>query len=207
MKKYKIAVLFVVCVILLAAVDQCAKLVIDRCYEADDEALMQVRDCFHIHHRIHTSTLFDDIIGSGRAYEAQVAFAVLAAALACGALGFIHKASVFAGLKNRKKLLFVIMLLITATLAIRLIDYLYWGGTHDFICLSTSHFDADGNLKIMHLSGDINDIYLYLALVLGAVYLVLIIIGWIKLIKDKDAYAELKKRQRRKHTDIPGFDE
>ena len=67
MKKYKVIVLFIVLVIVLAAVDQCAKLVIDNYYEADDEALMQVRDCFHIHHRIHRSTLFDDICrGCGR---------------------------------------------------------------------------------------------------------------------------------------------
>ena len=196
MKKYKVIVLFIVLVLLLAAIDQCAKLVIDRYYEADDEALMQVRDCFHIHHRIHRSTLFDDIIGSGRAYEAQVAFAVLAAGLACAALGFAHKASEFAGLKSRKKTLFALVVLITATLAIRLIDYLYWGGTHDFLCLSTSRPDGYDRYRIMHMSADINDIYLYAAVVLGLVYVIALIIDWIKLCRDKEAFEEFKSKLR-----------
>lgn len=196
MKKYKVIVLFIVLVIVLAAVDQCAKLVIDNYYEADDEALMQVRDCFHIHHRIHRSTLFDDIIGSGRAYEAQIAFAVLAAGLVCGALGFTYKAAAFAGIKSRKKLLFTLTVLITSTLAIRLIDYLCWGGTHDFLCLSTSHMDGGGQLKIMHMSADINDVYLYAAVVLGIVYVVMMTVDWIKLCRNREAFEEFKSKLR-----------
>ncbi len=202
----------VICFILLLIVaDQSAKFYITNTFEAGDKALDQVEDAIHIHHKINyeNPNLWAEraeTFGLNVQFWKWVdvfALLLLSLLILCVIL-VVYRYSVFAAMKNRSFLVCSSVVFIGAGTACGIIDRAFWECTHDFICISKGFVNSSGKPVIGHLTADIKDYYLDIAVVLVIILGILFCVEYAKLPNKKESFlAFLKKlKTKRKVTHI-----
>ena len=190
----------IITIILLVVIDQGAKLIIDVFYEYDSDALKQEMDTFHIHPLVNYE-IPDKL--SAYAEKSGINLILLSvldlfgvlirAAFAGWAIYSMYKVSLFSGTKKNSNFVYVLLVLVSAVSICVVFDRLFWGGTHDFLCVSKSFYTEDGRLMVGHLSSDIKDVYLNILVFLMSIYSCLFAGDLSRLFKDEQARATLKK--------------
>lgn len=203
--KMKKAWAVVFLVLLLIVADQSAKFYITNTFEADDKALDQVEDTVHIHHKINYENPnlwaeYAETIGlSVRFWKwVDIFEALILPLLILCVLFAVYRYSVFAKMKNRSFLVSSSVVFIGAGSACGIIDRAFWECTHDFICISKGFVNSSGKPVIGHLTADVKDYYLDIAVVLIIIWGILFCVEYSKLPNKKESLTAFLKKLKTK---------
>ncbi len=163
MKKW---VKYVVIVLMLVALDQGGKLLVDK-YFVPGEDLSKVFDTVHIHPVINDENITNMKAKSLETGKSVGYYLLLDTLERIGLVGamvaaviLILRVSEKRGLKSYPVLGKAIILLSIAVGVCGILDTVVWRGTLDFICVCWKSVDSSGMEIIIHKSADIKDFYL-----------------------------------------------
>lgn len=217
MKKYVKYLIVILCLIL---VDQGAKLIVANFYDSEivkasnddrDSDIMKVINTVHIHPVINDTEIQElKQEASEKSIDFKVLMflnVVLSIILLIVYIFFMYVLYRVSSkiMKNKHlKLMHSIMCLnIAAWMCSAVFDKIFWGGSLDFLCLAWGNVKKVGeNYRLFpkHYIYDIKDFYLYIGLILLILYIIIMMVNYLKLSKDEKK--EIEKNIKNKIINI-----
>lgn len=204
--KKKTIIICISAILMLIALDQVSKLFVDIFFEVPENADL-LTNTLHIHPRINDEGI-NSVLPISEALSVNIYVILILRAIIFSVLFLVFVAALYGIHKfffwdcNKKKYTVLNIAIFSLAAASEIcsfyIDELFWGGSLDWICISWSGQKiVNGHYHPIayHLTLDLKDIYVYIAILLLVVRLVLFIITYLK----SDPQERKGFKQKEKH--------